>query len=138
MNKDNYDDIINLSHHESTKHKRMKKEARAAQFAPFAALTGYDDAIKETARTTDTKIEISNELKLLINNKLQIINEQIKTTPQIAITYFEHDSKKSGGKYITYKGNVKKVDVIEQNITFTDKTKIKISEIIDIQILNKK
>jgi len=128
----NYEDIINLPHHTSTKHKRMSIASRAAQFAPFAALTGYDNAIKETERLTDNKIELTEEEKLKINNKLLIINEKIKHKPKVTITYFEPDKNKNGGKYLSYTGIVKKIDMIELTITLTDKTKIDINEIIDI------
>jgi len=134
MSKDNYEDIINLPHHTSLKHPRMTREARAAQFAPFAALTGYDDAIRETGRLTDKKIDLSNEEKLRINDKLQIINDNIKSHPKVTITYFEYDKKKEGGQYLTYIGNIKKIDMVDLTITLTDKTKINISEIIDITI----
>lgn len=132
MSKDNYEDIINLPHHTSLKHPRMTREARAAQFAPFAALTGYDDAIRETGRLTDKKIDLSNEEKLRINDKLQIINDNIKSHPKVTITYFEYDKKKEGGQYLTYIGNIKKIDMVDLTITLTDKTKININEIIDI------
>lgn len=137
MNKDNYQDIINLPHHTSTKHPRMTKESRAAQFAPFAALTGHSDAIKETERLTETKIELTEEEKLKLNEKLQIINENINTHPKVTITYFEYDKKKTGGKYITYTGNIKQIDLVEQTIIFQDKTKVKITELIDIIIETK-
>ena len=105
----NYEDIINLPHHSSTKHKRMPKETRAAQFAPFAALTGHNDAIKETERLTERKIELSEEEKNNLNTKLQILNDIIQTHPEINITYFKKDNKKTGGKYITYKGILKHI-----------------------------
>ena len=98
MNKFNYEDIINLPHHTSTKHPRMTKSARAAQFSPFAALTGYDDAIKETGRLTDKKIELTEEEKLILNDKLLTINNNLKNNPKVIITYFEHDKTKEGGK----------------------------------------
>ena len=135
MNQDNYEDIINLPHHTSSKHPRMTSLARAAQFAPFAALTGYDDAIKETERITENKIELTEEGKLNLNDKLQSINDNIKNQPKVTITYFEYDKKKEGGKYITYTGNIKRIDMGELSIILTDKTKINISEIIDINIL---
>ena len=131
MNKD-YSDIINLPHFESKKHPRMSIEARSAQFAPFAALTGYDDAIKETARLTDKKIEIDEGLKIILNNKLQYILKNIDLNPIITFTYFKKDSKKSGGKYIEKEGIVKKIDNIEGNIILKDKTKIKIEDLINI------
>jgi len=134
MNKDNYEDIINLPHHTSSKHPRMNKESRAAQFAPFAALTGHSDAIKETERLTETKIELTEEEKLKLNEKLQIINENINNHPKVTITYFEHDKKKEGGKYLTHTGYVKQIAQIEQTIIFIDKTKVKITKLIDIII----
>ena len=133
MKKDNYEDIINLPHHVSLKHPQMSMEARAAQFAPFAALTGYDDAIKETARLTDKRIEIDDGLKVVLNNKLQIIQENIKNNPEVTFTYFIYDKKKTGGKYITKIGIVKKIDINQQYILLMDKTKIPINEVINIQ-----
>lgn len=132
MNKFNYEDIINLPHRTSTKHPRMTKLARAAQFSAFAALTGYDDAIKETRRLTDKKIELTEEEKLILNDKLLTINNNLKNNPKVNITYFERDKNKEGGKYLSYTGTIKKIDMIELAITLTDKTKININEIIDI------
>ena len=131
MNKD-YSDIINLPHFESTKHKRMSIEARSAQFAPFAALTGYEDAIKETARLTVERIEIDDSLKQTLNNKLQYILNNIDLNPIITFTYFKKDNKKLGGKYIKKEGIIKKIDTIEGNIILKDKTKIKIEDLINI------
>ena len=131
MNK-NYDDIINLPNHISLKHPRMSIEARSAQFAPFAALTGYNDAVKETERLTDKRIEIDDNLKLTLNNKLKYILENINKKPLIIITYFIPDNKKDGGKYIEKTGIIKKVDIINQYIYLYDKTKIPIKEIINI------
>lgn len=130
MNK--YEDIINLKHHVSEKHPRMSRESRAAQFAPFAALTGYDESIKETARLTDKRIELDEGLKIILNNKLQTILQNIKDNPEITFTYFIKDNKKQGGKYITVKGNVKKIDITNGYIILNDKTKIIIKDIINI------
>ena len=132
MNKDSYEDIINLPHHVSTKHPRMSIEARSAQFAPFAALTGYEDAVKETARITEERIEIDEELKLLLNDRLQIILSNIKDNPEVTFTYFIYDKNKSGGKYITITGNVSKIDMTNGYVILTNKTKIPINEIINI------
>jgi len=132
MKNDTYEDIINLPHHESLKHPQMSKQARAAQFAPFAALTGYSEAIKETTRQTDKKIDIDESLKNLLNNKLKIILENIKDKPEITFTYFVYDNRKSGGKYISTIGNVKKIDMIEKYIMLVNKVKIPINEIINI------
>ena len=127
-----YDDIINLPHHISKKHPQMSLYARSAQFAPFAALTGYEDAVKETARETNERIDIEDELKSILDGKLQIILEQIKNHPEISITYFIADSKKNGGEYVTVTGLVKKVDLYNQYIYLIDYTEIPINEIIDI------
>lgn len=133
MNK--YDNIINLPHHVSKTRKPMSLYNRAAQFAPFAALTGYDDAIKETARLTEQKIELSDELKNMLNQKIKLIIENIKLQPEVVITYFVHDNKKSGGVYKTISGNVKRIDEVEKCIIFTNKLKIKVSDLLNI-VLN--
>ena len=131
MDKD-YDDIINLPHYISKKHPQMSIEARSAQFAPFSALTGYDEAIKETARLTDKRIEIDDGLKIILNNKLQYVLEKIKLKPEIIFTYFVYEDKKIGGKYVEKIGVVKKIDMVEQYVMLIDKTKIPILEIINI------
>ena len=128
MNK-NYDDIINLPHYVSKKRPQMSIEARSAQFAPFAALTGYDEQVKETARLTDGQKEI-------LNNKLLYILENINSKPEITFTYFVKDNKKTGGKYIDKTGIIRKIDMIEQYIQFNDKTKIEINDILSIEIVN--
>lgn len=132
MNKDNYEDIINMPHHVSERHPQMGIEGRAAQFAPFAALTGHSEAVKETARLTEKRIEIDEGLKLQLNNKLQKIIENINTNPKIIFTYFVYDDKKEGGKYVNKTGSVKKIDIENEYIILTDKTKIPINEIINI------
>lgn len=133
MNQDKYEDIINLPHYTSKKHPRMNKESRAAQFAPFAALTGYSEAVKETARITERQIELTNEEKLIISETLKKINNNIKNIPKVKITYFQKDVKKDGGKYLTIISNIKKINSNEQNIILTDKTKIEINQIIYIE-----
>lgn len=127
----NYEDIINLPHHTSKKHIRMSIEARSAQFAPFQALTGYNDSINETERITDKQIELTEEEKQLINDKIKIIEENLQE--EIEITYFERDDKKAGGRYITKKTRIKKINLIEKYILLEDKTKIEINNIIDIK-----
>lgn len=133
MNK--YKDIINLPHHVSKTRNPMSLYNRAAQFAPFAALTGYDDAIKETARLTEERIELSDELKNMLNQKIKLIIENIKLQPEVAITYYVPDNKKSGGVYKTISGNVKRIDEVEKCIIFTNKLKIKVSDLLNI-VLN--
>ena len=132
MKENNYDDIINLPHHVSTRHQQMPISDRAAQFAPFAALTGYDDAVKETARLTTKRIDIDDGLKQVLNEKLNIILDNIKDKPEVTFTYFIYDKKKSGGKYVDITGNVRKIDIVEQTVTLTNKTTIPINEIINI------
>ncbi len=132
-----YDDIINLPHYEPKNHKRMSMYARAAQFAPFAALTGYEDSVKETARVTNKRIEIDDEVKAILDWKLQEIQEDIFKEPIVTITYFVPDTKKSGGKYVTVTGNVKKVDEFKQVIILDKNKEIPISEVIEILVDNK-
>lgn len=105
-----YDDIINLPHHTSTKHPQMSIEARAAQFAPFAALTGYEDEVKETARLTNEKIELDEEAKSILDNKIQMLLEQLSSRFNVSFTFFLPDDRKSGGRYEIISGIVKKID----------------------------
>ena len=132
MKEDNYEDIINLPHHTSKKHPRMSLEARSAQFAPFAALTGYDEVLIETARLTNERIEIDETIKVIIDTKLQIIKEHIKEMPLITFMYFVPDTKKDGGKYVTITGNVKKIEEYRNVLVLDNKIEIPIDEIIDI------
>lgn len=125
-----YADIINLPHYEPKKHKRMSIEARSAQFAPFSALTGYDEVVKETGRLTQKEISLSEEQKINISNNLQ---QALENKKEIIITYFIKDNKKSGGKYQEKTGVIKKYDQIKQTIIFEDKTQIQINDVIDIQ-----
>lgn len=127
-----YDDIINLPHHVSKKHPHMSLDARAAQFAPFAALTGYDEQVKETARLTNERKELADGLKMILDEKIQDVQKNIYERPQVTITYFVPDSRKQGGKYVTTTGNVIKIDEFTRNIIFENKTQIPISEIIEI------
>ena len=134
ISNEKYDDIINMSHHVSKKHPRMSLKNRSAQFAPFAALTGYEDEVEETARITDKKIEITDEVKSIINLKLKTIQEKINTKPKVTITYFIPDSKKEGGSYKIVTSNVMKIDKYKQTIVLKDKTEIPINFITNINI----
>ena len=129
-----YDDIIHLPHHVSATHPHMSAIDRAAQFSPFAALTGYDAAIKETARLTDKRVELDESMKAALSNKLQMIADRLKEHPEIAITYFQPDAKKNGGAYVTVINTVKKIDVYERIVVMTDGKVIPIDEIISIDI----
>lgn len=128
-----YDDIIELPHHVSESHLRMSAFNRAAQFSSFAALTGYDDAVKETARLTDKKIELDETAKALLDEKLRIIGENIYNKPEITITYFVPDENKAGGAYVTTNGFVKKLDGYDKAIVLQDGTRIVIDDIINIR-----
>lgn len=127
-----YDDIINMPHHVSKKHPQLSMVQRAAQFAPFAALTGYGDAIKETTRLTEDRIELDEAEKLKLNNKLLELKNNISNKPTVTITYFLPDIKKSGGEYITVISNLKNIDENNHILILEDKTKIPISDIIEI------
>ena len=116
-----YDDIINLPHYVSEKHKQMSLEARSVQFAPFAALTGYSEAIRETARVTDKKIELDDDSKSIIDMKLHIILKKIDTKPEIKVLHFIKDKKKSGGAYQLNKGHVTKIDLYNSCLYLIDK-----------------
>ncbi|MEG0305116.1 MAG: hypothetical protein RR635_05430 [Oscillospiraceae bacterium] len=129
----NYDDIINLPHHVSTAHPQMSILDRAAQFSPFAALTGYDDAVKETARLTDTKIELDEYEKTILNERLRLVTDCIEEYPEITITYYKPDSRKNGGAYITVTSCVKKIDDFEKTVYMTDGMVISIEEIFEIE-----
>ena len=128
-----YDDIINLPHHQSDRRPHMSLYDRAAQFAPFSALTGHDDAIKETARLTDKKLELDDYDQMLLNNKMNFILNRINDQPEITVTYFIPDSAKAGGMYLDFAGNIKKIDAVQRVICFADKTEISIDDIIDIK-----
>ena len=130
-----YSDIINLPHHVSTVRPHLSREQKAAQFAPFAALTGFDDDVKETARLTDKRIEIDDGLKEVLSNKLNIINKNIKNKHLVKITYFVEDNKKDGGKYIDITGVVKKINLFDNYVLLNDNIKVNIIDIIDIDIL---
>ena len=131
--KNDYDDIINLPHHVSSTRPQMSMIDRAAQFSPFAALTGYDAAIKETGRLTDEKIELDEEALSNLNMKFQILFERLDEQPDIAITYFKPDETKSSGAYLTTTDKIKKVDEYERMITTTNGTKIPMDDVINLE-----
>lgn len=129
---DNYEDIINLPHYEP-RHPRMSRKNRAAQFAPFAALNGYEAKVKEAARITEKRIELDDTLKEIISEKLNRLNSMIKLKPIVEVTYFVPDTQKVGGKYLTKKSQLKRIDFINRFIKFIDNEKITIDEIINIK-----
>ena len=128
-----YDDIINLPHHVLKKHPQMSLHDRAAQFSPFAALTGHKAAINETARLTDEKQILSEDVIAKLNEQLNLIKENIGTNQTVTITYFVPDDKKSGGAYISHTGVVKKIDEYNHTVILTDKTVIPIEQISEMQ-----
>lgn len=128
-----YADIINLPHHELTTRQRMPLINRAASFSPFAALTGYDEAVKETARLTDARTELDEGSKEILNDKLRIAEDRADEQPEVSITYFLPDKKKSGGAYITTKAVIKRIDEYERLVIFTDKSSIPIDDIYEIE-----
>lgn len=131
MNK--YDKIINLPHHVSSTRPHMSMLDRAAQFSPFAALTGYDAAVKETARLTEQQIELDEYEKAALDQRILLLQEHLKDIPEVTITYFVPDERKNGGKYISVIGAVKKIDIYEKQIILKDKSKISIENILSIE-----
>ena len=130
--KDLYEDIINRPHHVSKTLPQMSMSDRAAQFAPFAALTGYDSAIKETGRLTNERIELDEEALTALDRKYQLLMEALDEAPEVTITYFQPDERKAGGKYVSATGAVKKVDDFERRITMQDGTRIPMDDVLSI------
>ena len=128
-----YDDIIMLPHHVSKKHPQMSLLNRAAQFSPFAALTGHDAAIQETQRLTDSFIEIGGSREIKLNEQLLLIRHNLDKRPELKITYFQPDERKSGGSYITVCGRIKKIDEYNHQIVFVDGTVLPIAHIFSMQ-----
>ena len=133
--KRNYDDIINLPRHVSDKHPHMSIHDRAAQFAPFAALTGHSEAVSETARYVDEKIDLGEDAIKEIQDALNYIQEHISESPQVTITYFVADDRKRGGRYVTETVKIKYVDNLEQNIRFDNGVCVKFENIFDIKLM---
>lgn len=127
-----YDDIINLPHPEPAGHPRMSVSDRAAQFSPFAALTGHEAAIRETARLTGHRMELDEDAKAMLDMKLRLSEEQKDGRTQICITYFRKDDKKDGGSYETISGYIRKIDDVEHKVILTDGTGIDIDDIYEI------
>ncbi len=134
MSKSNkYDKIINLPHHVSSTRPHMSMIDRAAQFSPFAALTGYDAAVKETARLTEQKIELDEYEKAALDQRILLLQEHLKELPEVTITHFVPDERKDGGKYVSITEAVKKIDTYEKQIVLVDKSKISIENILSIE-----
>ena len=128
-----YNEIIYLPHHVSKTRPQMPMSDRAAQFAPFAALTGYDAAIKETGRLTVERIELDVEALSALDMKYQLLMEALDEAPEVTITYFQPDERKAGGKYVSAVGAVKKIDDFERRITMQDGAKIPMDDVLSIE-----
>lgn len=132
-NTNKYDDIISLPHHVSKKRAPMPQRDRAAQFSPFAALTGYDAEINEAARLTDGRLNLSEDAKARLDERLQVLADKIDEKPAVKITYFVADKKKDGGAYLTFSGSVRRIDEYEPSVIFTDGTKIPFKDIAAVE-----
>lgn len=132
-----YQDMIELPHHVSKTHARMPVKDRAAQFAPFAALSGHHEAVKETARLTDDRIELDEYCKAGLDRKLKEIRRRLGTRPRVSVTYFLPDSCKEGGSYATAEGCVKKLDEYERILILEDGVQIRIDDMIEIKELSR-
>ena len=131
--KGKYDDLLYLPHHISLTRPHMATADRAAQFSPFAALTGYEDAVRETARVTEGRIELDESEKALLNEKLRLLAEARGEAGRVAVTYFLPDQKKTGGAYVTAAGRVKKVDGFSRAILLEGGECIPIEDIAEIE-----
>lgn len=130
-----YDDIIDLPHPTSTRHPRMPMANRAAQFSPFAALTGYEDAVQETARQTVARPELTKEEKSHLNAELQALAEKISEHPTVSLTYFQPDERKAGGAFVTAEGAAKKLDRHTGMVILDDGRKIPVENLMSIQLI---
>lgn len=128
-----YEDIVNLPRHISKVHPQATMADRAARFSPFAAISGYEDMVKEAARVTEERINITDATKELLNEKLNMIIEFLDEEPEVTITYFEPDKKKDGGAYVSITGTVKRIDEYERIVLMSDDKKIRIDEIYAIE-----
>lgn len=129
----NYDDILNLPHHVSPNRTPMSNVERGAQFSPFAALTGYEAAVMETARLTDVKTDLTEDTKAVIDRKLQMLADHIDEMPYVTVTYFLPDTKKEGGAYVRLCGTVREIDTFERRIVFADRSVIPIEQVRDVE-----
>lgn len=127
-----YADIINMPHHTSPTRPRMSEADRAAQFSPFAALTGYDATVAEAGRLTDSELCLTEDAKTVLNEKMQMILDRLSDRPAVAFTYFVPDSRKGGGAYVTKVGVVKEISALSRAVVLEDKTSISIDSILEI------
>lgn len=128
-----YEDMLMMPHHQSSKRPHMTMRERAAQFAPFAALTGHDEAIVETARYVESKLELEEDVLVELDERLGTLKEKIKESPRVSITYFRPDMHKKGGTYITISGTLKKIDEYKQKLILEEGDQIAIRDIVRIE-----
>ena len=128
-----YDDIIHLSHPTSKNRPRMSIHDRAAQFSPFAALSGHAAAIAETARLTDRKLELNEDTRAELDRRQAILLEHISERPEVTVTWFRPDERKEGGAYITTTGRLKKLDEAERILILTDDTRIPLEAVVSLE-----
>lgn len=124
-----YEDILHLPHPTSKNHPRMSIQERAAQFSPFAALTGHAAAIAETARLTDRKMELDEDTRAELDRRQAILLEQISERPEVTVTWFQPDERKEGGAYVATTGRLKKIDQVERILVLTDGTRIPLEDV---------
>lgn len=130
-----YDDIIHLFRPVSEKRAGMSNYDRAAQFSPFAALTGFDAAIEETGRLTDQRIELDEGGKQLLDEQMHAVLEVIDTQPKVEVIWFRYDERKAGGSYVRTAGHVKKIDTYTEKLIFTDGRTIPLGEVFSIMLV---
>ena len=128
-----YEDILRLPHHSSLRHPAMPRENRAAQFMPFAALTGYDAAVNEEARLTDRKMELDDEALAALNERLRMLSEMLPDAPEVMVTYFVADRKKAGGAYVSLFGRVKRIDPAQGKLIMRDGSVIPLGDIWSVE-----
>ncbi len=133
-----YEDIIDMPHHESEVHQHMSLYERAAQFSPFAALTGHEDVIEETGRLTVSKVDIDESVKEKLDAELARIIDKIDECPYISVTYYKPDERKSGGAYITYEGNIQKIDEYARTIVMDNEVNISFDDIVGLKLIQEK
>ena len=128
-----YDDLLDLPHHVSVTHPHMSLYDRAAQFAPFKALTGYEDDVEETARLTDRRVELDADSIARLDARLRLLEERLADVPTVSVTYFQPDERKDGGSYETVTGVVKKIDAVKRVLILWDRQQIPIEDICGIE-----
>lgn len=128
-----YDNIINLPHPTSKRHPRMSLHDRAAQFSPFAALSGHAAALAETTRLTDRKIELDEDTRAELDRRQAVLLEQISEQPEITVTWFQPDAKKDGGRYIVSTGRLKRIHEADQVLILVDGLRIPIGDVVELE-----